>query len=86
MFQELVGGNRKTQNRKTQNRKTKGGKRRQVKKSRGRTNRQNGGMAGTLTAIAKTALVPFGLFAAQKMLQGSKRKTLKLRRKNKLRR
>lgn len=34
---------------------------------------QKGGMFGAMSAVAKTALVPFGLFAAQKMVQRRRR-------------
>lgn len=38
-----------------------------------KTRKQKGGMFGTMSAVAKTALVPFGLFAAQKMVQRRRR-------------
>jgi hypothetical protein len=42
-----------------------------------RKQKQKGGMFGTMTAVAKTALVPFGLFAAQKMVQRRRRTSRK---------
>ena len=55
----------------------KGGKSCRVNRRR-RTGRrtarkQKGGMLGAMSAVAKTALVPFGLFAAQKMVQRRRR-------------
>lgn len=42
--------------------------------------RQKGGFGGAFASIVKTALVPFGIFAAQKMVQSRKTKSRRSRR------
>lgn len=60
------------------------GNRRAGTKKRGhgkrRTHKQKGGFGGALASIVQTALVPFGIFAAQKMVQSRKNKSMKSRR------
>lgn len=75
----LKGGKKRTSHRRTGKKPShtrsagKKGSRRNGRKARRTHRRQRGGMFGSLTAVAKTALVPFGLLAAQKMLQRSRK-------------
>ena len=51
----------------------KGGRKGRTNRRRTVRRRQAGGMLGTMSSVAKTALVPFGLFAAQRLLRKSKK-------------
>lgn len=74
----LFGGKKNRTNRtnrvkkgKTVNKK--GGRKGRTNRRRTVRRRQAGGMIGTMSSVAKTALVPFGLFAAQRLLRRSKK-------------
>jgi hypothetical protein len=73
---KLLGGRKNRTNRRVKKGKTankKGGKRARTNRRRTVRRKQAGGMLGTMSSVAKTALVPFGLFAAQRLLRKSKK-------------
>lgn len=74
---KLFGGKKGTRGKTARKHKKTSAKRggKSCKGNRGRrtARKQKGGMFGAMSAVAKTALVPFGLFAAQKMVQRRRR-------------